>query len=223
MVKTLLKTFVILLLLAPSTASAQEDDNERRVHVLEQRPFLHALRVEVQPVFGFTINEVMYRYLQVGGALRFHITEEWSLGGSYGFYLGDDSFKTTSTFEDVQKQFELFPEKALVEWYAGGEFAYTPFYGKAILFGSAIMHWNAYLTAGAGVTKTTADDDLRITGMFGFGGRVFLTEWLTLFLEVKDHIYTEPFKAGDELINNVVLFTGFGVFIPFGFEYVMPK
>jgi outer membrane beta-barrel protein len=214
-----LRSIVLVLLLSvPMLASAQDEKAERQVHVLEQRPFLHSLRVEVQPLFGYTVNEVMYEYLQVGGALRFHINEEWSLGGNYGHYFSD----VTSAFESVQEDFELFPEKSLVKWYAGGEVAWTPLYGKAIVFGSWIMHWNAYITVGGGVTKT-ASSGVRPTGVFGLGGRVFLTDWLTFNLEVRDHIYSEPFKAGDELINNVVLFSGFGIFIPFGYDYVYPK
>ena len=216
------RTVSLLLIVAAVTATTPalaEDKQPRKVHVLEQRPFLHALRVEVAPHFGYTVNEVMYQYLQVAGTLRFHINEEWSVGGAYGHYFSD----TTSTFEQVQDEFQLFPEKSFLQWFGGGEAIYSPIYGKAILFGSAIINWNAYFTVGAGVTKTAAEN-LRITGTLGLGARVFLTQWMTFNLELKDHIYEEPFKNDrKELINNVVLFTGIGFFIPFTTEYKFPK
>ncbi len=212
----ILAVAAVVVSVAPS-ASADEKE-QRKVHVLEQRPFLHALRLEVLPHFGYTVNEVLYQYLQVNGSLRFHITEEWSVGGSYSHYFAD----STSTFDQIQDEFELFPEKSFIRWYAGGEAIWTPIYGKAIVFGSWIMHWSAFFTAGAGVTKTQAEG-AQVTGTLGLGVRVFLTDWLTLNLELKDHIYTEPFKSGRTLMNNVVMFTGFGVFIPFSTEYKHPK
>lgn len=208
---------VLACALTPALSTAQEIP-KRKVHVLEQRPVIQALRVELTPMFGYTLNEVMYNYLQVSGTLRFHITDEIAVGGSYGRYFAD----TSSTFDLVQEEFQLFPEKSLIEWYAGGEVSYTPLYGKFILFGSWIVHWNAFLTAGAGVTKT-GQDKLHFTGMVGVGSRIFLTRWLTLHMELRDHIYSEQFKGGDEIINNLVLHAGFGVFIPFGFDYKYPK
>ena len=216
-------TILLLLLFAlcagsPATAAADEADPERQVHVVEQRPFLQALRFEMTPMFGYTVNETMYEYLQVGGFGRFHITEEWSVGGVYEHYFSG----TTDTYEDVQDTFQLFPEKALIRWYAGGEVLWSPLYAKAIVFGSWIVHWNLYLTVGAGVTQT-GPDGLHVTGTVGGGARFFLTEWLTFNVEVRDHIYVEPYKAGDEIINNLVLHTGFGFFLPFGWEYTHPK
>ena len=209
---------LLALLSAPLSASAQEEKADRKVHVLEQRPFLAALRAEVTPLFGYTINEVMYQYIQVGAQLKFHITEEWAVGGTYGHYFSD----FTSEFDRVQEDFEVFPEISLIKWYAGGEVIWTPIYAKAIVFGAGIIHWSAFFNVGAGVTKTGAED-LRVTGTFGVGLRVFLTRWLTFQLELKDHLYSEPFKAGDELINNLVLHAGFGIFIPFGFDYKYPR
>lgn len=200
------------------TPASRAQEGTRNVHVLEQRPFVQALRAEVVPMFGYTLNEVMYQYMQVAGTARFHIDENWSIGGTYGYYFSD----TTSTFDEVQEQFELFPEKSFIRWYAGGEIAWSPLYAKMVLFGSWIVHWNAYLTAGAGVTKT-GSDGVQFTGMVGVGTRFFLTRWLTFNLEVRDYIFSEPFKGGDELINNVVLHAGFGIFIPFGFTYKLPK
>ncbi len=217
--RTILVPILLLLLFgSPISASADEVLAERRVHVLEQRPFLQSLRFELTPMFGYTINEAMYEYLQVGAFARFHIDEEWSVGGAYEHYFSD----TTSTFGEVQDTFQLFPEKALIRWYAGGEVLWSPIYAKAVLFGSWIVHWNAYLCVGAGVTRSGADG-LHFTGTIGGGARLFLTEWMTFNVELRDHIHTEPYKAGDELINNLVMHAGFGFFLPFGWEYRHPK
>ena len=217
--------FLLLAATASSTASAQEEA-KRKVHVIQQRPFIRALRAEIDPLFGYTVNESLIDYIQVAATARFHITEEWSIGGTYAHYTFKDSSgelafpRAKADFDEVQDVFGLFPEKAFMQWFAGGEVSYVPVYGKFILFNTWTVHWDAFLTAGAGVTKT---NETHVTGTLGVGSRLFLTRWLTLNFELKDHIYTESFKAGDETINTLVLYTGFGFFVPFGWDYEYVK
>ena len=221
--------FVALLLLLATSASTNafaQEEAKRKVHVIQQRPFIRALRAEVTPLFGYTVNESLIDYIQVAATARFHIPEEWSIGGTYANYTFKDSSgelafpRAKPDFEQVQDDFALFPEKAFMRWFAGGEVSFVPVYGKLILFNSWTVHWDAFLTAGAGVTKT---HELHVTGTFGVGSRLFLTRWLTMNFELKDHIYQESFKAGDELMNNLVLYTGFGFFVPFGWDYEYVK
>jgi outer membrane beta-barrel protein len=218
---TLSLLIVILLTAIPLSALAQDgdkDEEQKRVHVLEQRPFLHALRVELAPTFGYTVNEVLSEQLQTGGTLRFHINEQISVGGTYNHYFVSQSRRALQ----VQDEFELFPETSFPKWYAGGEINYTPIYGKMIVGGFTTVHWNAYLSGGAGVTKTGAKDPL-FTTMIGAGVRFFVTSWLTINIECRDYIYSEPFKAGSDILNNVVMHTGLGLFIPFSYKYRFPR
>ncbi len=200
----------------PGLAAAE--DEGRKVHVIEQRPFIQRLRVELTPKYGYTINEVLFDYHQVGGDLRFHITEEWAIAGSFSWYFP----ATTSAFEDVESTFDTFPEKRFVRWYAGGEVSWAPVYGKFILFGSWTVPWNAWLSAGGGVTLTGVDG-IHPTGTVGIGTRLFLTPWLTMEFELKDHIYSENFKAGDSIMNNFVVHAGFGFWFPVGWTYEFAK
>jgi len=75
---------------------------------------------------------------------------------------------------------------------------------------------------GAGVTLTGVDN-LHPTGTVGIGTRWFLTPWLTMELELKDHIYNEDFKAGDSIMNNFVVHAGFGFWFPVGWTYEYAK
>jgi outer membrane beta-barrel protein len=209
---------IVIAVAVPNQGRAAEKKDERDIYVLQQRPFLRALRLELSPQFGYTVNEPLFRYLQVASTVRFHINESWSVGGTYAHYFSDTSAAT----EKLQDEFALFPEKSLIQWYAGGEGSWVPIYGKLILFESWVVHWDAFLTVGAGVTKTWAPD-LRFTASVGVGTRIFLTSWLTLTLELKDYIYQEPFKAGDRLINNVVFHSGLSIFFPFTWEYKLQK
>jgi len=219
--RSFIHAILIILMTLPMTAAAQEvtaDTEKKKVHVLEQRPFLHALRVELAPAFGYTINEVLSEQLQVGGTLRFHVTETISVGGIYHHYFSSQSSRAMQ----LQNEFELFPETSFPKWFAGGEINYTPIYGKMIVSGLTTVHWNAYLSGGAGVTKTAAPDPL-FTAMIGLGTRFFVTSWFTINVEVRDYIYSEPFKAGSEIINNVAIHTGVSLFVPFTYNYRYPK
>ncbi|HIA01951.1 MAG TPA: outer membrane beta-barrel domain-containing protein [Myxococcales bacterium] len=221
MMRKFIHAILIILMTLPMAAAAQEiaaDTDKKKVHVLEQRPFLHALRVELAPTFGYTVNEVLSEQLQVGGTLRFHLNETISVGGMYYHYFSSQSSRALQ----VQNEFELFPETSFPKWFAGGEINYTPIYGKMIVSGITTVHWNAYLSGGAGVTKTGAKDPL-FTTMIGLGTRFFVTSWLTINVEARDYIYSEPFKAGSEIINNVAIHTGVSLFVPFTYNYRYPK
>ncbi len=218
MVRPLVRRLLLLVLVFLSFSNiAQAEEQERQVHVIEQRPFLLSLRAEIAPQFAYTMNEVLYHYLQASGTFRFHITEEWAVGLTYSHYFSS----ITEGFEDVQTTFAVYPETVPVRWFAGAEVNYSPIYGKFILFDSWIVNWNAWVSLGAGVTQTGVDN-YHPTGTVGVGARLFLTPWLAMHMELKDHIYNENFKAGSELINNFVIQTGFGFFFP-DFEYKYQK
>ena len=37
-----------------------------------------ALRAEIAPQLAYTMNEVLYHYIQASGTFRFHITDDWA-------------------------------------------------------------------------------------------------------------------------------------------------
>jgi outer membrane beta-barrel protein len=201
------------LICLPSVGMAQSDD-DRKVSVIQQKPFLRAMRAELTGSFGYTVNETLNEFLQAAGGLRFHITDSWSIGTSYSHYFATDK----ATVGQLQNEFGVFPERSTVQWFAGGDVSWVPVYGKFVLFESGIIHWDMFLSAGAGVTKTWEPAPL-VTGTAGLGTRIYLTRWLTLTIELKDHIYLQAFKAGDKIMNNLVVHSGLSIFIPFGWEY----
>lgn len=222
--RTLVASVVALLLvlvtvgIAPTPAHAQTDTFEENIRIIQQRPFLRRNRVEVAPYFGLSLNDTLFLHLGAGVVANYHILENLFIGGSYVKYFSMER----SLFETVEEDFRVYPEKWELDFYAGGHIAYVPIYGKFIFAGSAIAHYDVYVIAGAGVTRTSLSDTA-VTGNVGVGTRFFLTRWLTLNFEVRDYIYQEEFKAGSQIVNNVVLQTGLSFFIPFGFDYRYPR
>ncbi len=199
------------------TALAQQGFEEN-IRVIQQRPFLRKGRVEVAPYFAFATNENLLWHLGAGGVVNYHILETLSVGLQYTKYFTLER----DLYRSIQEDFRVFPEKWSLDFYTGAHISYVPFYGKFILVGSAIVHWDAYVIAGAGVTRTSRTD-FAFTGNFGVGTRLFLTRWLSFNIELRDYIMKAEYLNGSEIVNNVILQTGLSFFIPFGIEYRYPK
>jgi len=196
-----------------------KSDLDSLVRVVQQRPIVKAMRLEIGFLAGVSTADVMHDQYTLTGSGRFHISEWLSIGASYSKYFSSRS----KIFTDVTGDLEVYPELSQVQWYAGADIALVMFDGKFKLFDDAIGYWDIYALLGGGVTKTSRGDSPLPTGMLGVGMRIFLAKWLTLSFELRNHIYVESFNAGSELVNNVVGQGGITIFIPFGFDYSYSK
>lgn len=207
-----------------SEGPSEEDKAQERllasIRVLQQRPFLHAVRLEIQALGGIGLADTMYHHYMISAQARIHITEDWSIGGGYSHYFND----TTALHDTVVDNYELFPERSITRFYAGIDAAYNLIYAKSLAFDGPIVHFDLYLLFGGGVTQTTRSADPHPTGMIGLGWRILFTRWFTVALEIRDHIYGETFnRGGTEVVNNVIFQGGITFFIPFDYDYSYPK
>jgi outer membrane beta-barrel protein len=209
----------LLGLLAAVPARAQStDDTEKYIRVVQQKPFVKALRAEAEPFFVACLNERLASHLGVGATLRFHIDDEWSVGLDYIKYFGNLSQLAT----DIGNQYDVYPEKSLMDYYAGAHATWTPLTGKFLLFNGPVVFWDLYLLAGVGVTRTV-NGGLRPSGDLGFGVRFAFLDFLSIDLEVRDFMFQDEFRHETEFMNNLAFIAGIGVFVPFSHEYVYPK
>ncbi len=204
---------------APAEEASASLDDDAAVRVIQQRPILKSMRFELFVGGGIASADTMYRHTLATAGGRFHISEWISIGATYGHYFSDRS----ALFDEVVDNFELFPERSQIQWYAGGDVSFVPLEGKFAVFNDGLVYFDLYLSIGGGVTDTTRGDGLKPTGMVGAGMRFFLTEWMTLSFEVRDQIFVEDFNAGSELVNNIVGQAGLTFFLPFGFDYSLPR
>jgi len=139
------------------------------------------------------------------------------------------------------------------DWSAALNFTYVPFYGKFAGFGDFIFSYDAYLVGGIGALSDrpiavvdpdnrTFDSKINVAFNVGLGLRIFFNRWFTTVLEVRDYIYPAKLEATTEatsakakqdpatwyeekstLTNNVQAQIGISIFIPFSFEYKLPK
>ncbi len=202
--------------------AAAEIERDRKaeldlIRVIQRRPFLRRQRVEVSPLLGTNINDPLVQSFVAGGNLNYHITEVMAVGVYGGYSLGSES----DLFDKVIEDYELFPEVAQVQWYAGVQFQYVPVYGKFAMFNSWIIPWDIYAVLGAGYTKTELDGHPTLAA--GVGNRFFMSRWFNLCFELRDSIYNESYPSGSELVNNLVFSAGVGFFLPPDFEYTTLK
>jgi len=199
-----------------SVARAQED-TEKYIRVVQQKPFIKAMRAELMPAFVAGLNETLTSHLGVGVTGRFHITDEWAVAAEYVKYFG----KLSSLATDIGDQYQVYPEKHLMDFYAGVNASYVPFVGKFLLFGGPIVYWDTYLLAGGGVTRSNFKN--RASGELGLGMRFTLTQFLTVSFELRDYMFTEPWKTTTKFVNDVVFVAGLGLFAPFSHTYKYAK
>jgi outer membrane beta-barrel protein len=84
-------------------------------------------------------------------------------------------------------------------------FSYVPVYGKFLMFNRFIFHWDIYLVAGVGLTRTrpiavvdpevrTFDFQNQILFNAGVGVRVFINRWFGITGEIRNYIYPESLE-----------------------------
>jgi outer membrane beta-barrel protein len=76
--------------------------------------------------------------------------------------------------------------------FMGGEFEYSPLYGKISLSGSSIVHYDAHFLLGLGMTDTESGKYL--TPSIGFGPQFYLGKTIALRLDYRMAVYKETIR-----------------------------
>ena len=80
----------------------------------------------------------------------------------------------------------------------------------------------------------------RITPSLGVGTHLFLSNWLTFNVAVKDYVFNDMFEPTDRMrgrahrrrsrrapqsqfVHNVMLYAGIGLYLPTSFQYRTPR
>ena len=113
-----------------------------------------------------------------------------------------------------------------------------PAYGKFAGFSDFIFHYDFYVLAGVGAISTRP---IAVSIHVGGGLRIFFNRWFAAMLEVSDYIFFDKLEnpsiadraearnpetwlaPGTSFTNNVQAQVGFSVFLPFTWEYRLPK
>jgi len=200
-----MRTFLIASLICGAAAAQQTDPDAVRIHVLEQRPFTEAGRWEAS-FFGNTqINPKFTVHAGLSAELAYHLRE--NLAAQLGVWYFPISVQS-SLSEELLTKARVAPETAeafLLRAAALAGLELMPVYGKLNIFDGKILRLGVYLNGGLGVAKTRVqlrpssdpvtgrtfgDTGFRPIASLGIGLRVFLSEQLTVRIEVRDFAYS---------------------------------
>ncbi len=229
---------------------AKKDLNEK-IYAVQQIYAKRKMRFELNPYWSITLNDQFVQHPGPGIAGNFYLFEVFAIGANFNYYNPfnvDSDFNA-----DVRRAARVGVPLTEYNWGANFNLTYVPAYGKFAGFSDFIFHWDLYLVAGGGVISSrpiaVIDPDNRAFeykikggGNAGIGVRVFFNRWFAGILEIRDYIFMEdlenlqtfddPVQAQDpanwydpdqELTNNVQAQFGVSIFMPFSFEYRLPK
>jgi len=235
---------------APTTPAAPEEKGAaagtkqwQDIIVVPRKAVLKTGRLELAPFAGLTVNDPLIRHWGFGGQLNYFFSDVFGVGLEGIYYKRE----ITGTGGLIGLQYHRVPTLNEMKWAASLDFSYVPIYGKFAFFNKSIIHWEASVIGGVGLTHTTiiprnpqddTFDNDDITPSLGIGGRIFLSQWLAVWFNFRDYIYPDKFEnpnrmggtgadakanADTQIVNNLFLSLGASFFIPPRFSYHMAK
>lgn len=234
-------------------AGPKLNEVSEEVYAVQQIYALRNNRLELMPSFGFTLNDPYVSHPNIGIGLNYWITNVLAIGANLNWYQGLEN-ESDVNFH-VRRAARLATRPTQFQFGASLNFTYVPVYGKFSMFNRYIFQWDAYVVGGIGVMRTrpvpVVDPAFRTSFDYsynlsiinpGLGFRVFLSKWLTVFMEGRMYPYLEKLEnlsvaLGDKarqdkntwqdksstLVYNVVASVGMTIYFPFKFEYKLPK
>lgn len=134
----------------------------------------------------------------------FHINEHFFIEASYGEAKGDKT-----SFEELIQSSQLITDEQRDYTSYDVSFGWNILPGETWLFNKAYKS-DFYLILGGGVTEFGGDK--WFTWNAGAGYRLFVTDWLALRVDVRDHIFNRDLFGEDDQTNNIELSSGFSIF-----------
>ena len=221
---------------------------DETILAVQQRFIIKKRRFEFQPFWGQTLNDQFVSHPGVGLGINYYITEVLAIGVNGQYF---QPFNGISDFNaQVRRAARVGVPLTTYQWSGALNFTYVPANGKFAGFGNFIFHYDAYIVGGIGAMSTrpipVIDPDYRsfdyqIKPAFnaGIGLKIFFNRWFAAVLEVRDYIFIDKLEnlridennPEDEsqwldkstLTNNVQAQLGLSIFVPFSFDYRLPK
>jgi outer membrane beta-barrel protein len=232
-------------------AAGEEGAGQHPIWAVQQVYALRARRFDFQPTFGVSLNDPYVQHQSINLALSYYITEVLGAGISFNWYGGLQ--KTTDLNFSVSRATHQTIPINEYQWGGQINFTYVPIYGKFAMFKEWILHWDVWVIGGGGFIFTrpipvidpeyrSFDYKIKFCFNIGIGGRLYLARFLAISLELRDYIFPEELENRTtysdpadrqvksnwvddnfKLTNNVMLQVGVTLFLPFTFEYKLPK
>lgn len=168
---------------ATSSDFASGESLAQRIPSVTRRLFEKRNRLELYPGLGLTLNDPFYNNIRLAGGMAFHIFEWLAIAASGEYFV---SLQSPVDVSGPGKP--PAPELNRPSYGARMELVWSPFYGKMSLFAERVLHFDTFLSVGAGVVGPTQASP-RGAGTFAVGQHIFFNQWLALRWELRDQIF----------------------------------
>ncbi len=162
--------------------------NKDELEVVQNRRFDKKGRFEVGGHFGILQGEDFENSTSWGLSTTYNISNLWFVEASHHRFQNSDNDFLTS----VRRQYNFTPNYNREENQSALQIGWVPIYAKFSLLGQKISHFELYLAAGPGMTKTL---DNHLSGHFTVGNKFYLTENLLFRVEWRMTRYKDTVRA----------------------------
>jgi len=141
----------------------------------------------------------------MGARLAYHIDTRFFFETAYGMSEGG-----LTSYEKLSGAARLLTDDERQYNYYNLSFGYNVLPGEAFLGRDWAFNTALYLIGGAGSTEFGGDDHFTLN--FGAGYRFVLSDWMTLHLDARDHLFETDLLGESKTTHNLELTAGFTVF-----------
>jgi outer membrane beta-barrel protein len=192
---------------AAPLAFGEDTADVQRVHIVEVRPFTEAGRWELSLFGPVQVNAKFTEHLGVAAELAYHLRENLAAQLGLLWFPRAQQSGFTEQLIDKASQQPLAADALILKMGALAGLELMPVYGKLDIFDGKILRLGFYLntslgagkmrlqlshpTPGSGVTQRQFGDvGVRPMAALGGGFRIFLSEQVTVRLELRDLVYS---------------------------------
>lgn len=202
---------VLTTLCFSASGFAQEDDpldaviapDIKRRHIkedmIDSENFEFGIFAGVLSIEDFGTNEV------VGVTFAYHITEDFFLEVAYGASLAQKT-----SYELLSGGVELLAGDARDYLYYNASIGYNFFPGQAYIGKDWAFNTAFYIIAGAGNTQFA--ENQYFTYNIGAGYRFYGTDWFSLDLSMRDHVFKHELFGRTKQVNNLEARIGLSIY-----------
>lgn len=169
----------------------------RDVHTMQQRAFLKSGRLGVTVYGGLIPNNIFEKYYPVGARINYFILENIGveLAGSYAFKSETNLEPLITESSGIGAQQVLIGDTQVSHTNFG--IVWSPFYGKAAFYNTALSYFDIFLFAGVGlvITETTPEfnaepeQEFKPEGALGAGMSFFMGDHFALRADFRQFVF----------------------------------
>ncbi|MBC7386864.1 MAG: outer membrane beta-barrel domain-containing protein [Cryobacterium sp.] len=166
--------------------------NEGEIEVVQNRQYSKKNRLSLAVAGGTVSTDPFLNVKSVGGALGFHFSETLGVSAVYRKYVVSNSNYLDELQSGLITGTPSTANTNRPNSFMGGEIEYSPLYGKISLSGASIVHYDAHILLGAGMTDT--DSGKYFTPTVGFGPQFYLGNSVAIRMDYRLAVFKETIR-----------------------------